>query len=282
MKTISTKKELRLALSLAAERGENSGLVPTMGALHNGHLSLIKRAIEENSLAIVSIFVNPSQFNDKKDLENYPRDNDKDLSMLGELLRKNDIVFLPEVDEMYPGEESISYDFGKLDKVLEGAHRPGHFNGVAQIVSKLLELVQADNAYFGEKDLQQLLIIKKLVGQMDCRTNIIPCPIIREKDGLAMSSRNILLSPEEREQATAISRSLFEAAEMQDKLNPQGTRVQVIKKIERAKGLELEYFEIADGEDLNPVMNWEDAGNIFALIAVRLGKVRLIDNIRLK
>jgi len=255
------------------------GLVPTMGALHEGHLSLIRRSSKENAATAVSIFVNPSQFNETEDFNRYPRDLNKDLVMLEEL--SCDMVFAPAVEEMYPGEDRRSFDFGNLDKIMEGDQRPGHFNGVAQIVSKLLSIIRPERAYFGEKDFQQLAIIRSLVRLLGLPVEIIACPIVREEDGLAMSSRNSLLSTAEREAASIIPRVLKKAVEMEQKPSPGELRDHIIRTIETDPILKVEYFEIVDNEELTPVSSWNQANEFRACIAVQCGKVRLIDNMNI-
>jgi len=281
MKIASKKKDLVHFLEPNWKVPGKIGFVPTMGALHKGHLSLILRAIQENSHILVSIFVNPTQFNDSKDLKNYPRKNSKDLDTLKKLLRPEDIVFIPEEAEMYPEPDMRSFDFGHLDKILEGEHRPGHFNGVAQIVSKLFDLIKPDFAYFGEKDLQQLLIIKKLTEITASNTTIIGCPIIRENDGLAMSSRNQLLSKTERKEAAKISQALFDAVKLRNRLSPNKLRENIINRINSSPELEVEYFEIVDGFDLKPVLSWNNSPLIYGCIAVKVGSIRLLDNYKL-
>lgn len=260
------------------------GLVPTMGALHEGHLSLVNEATAKCALVIVSIFVNPTQFNDKNDLEKYPRTLDQDLAMLSPILRKNDIVFTPEVEDMYPEEDTRQFSFGNLDTVMEAAHRPGHFNGVAQVVSKLFIITEPDLAFFGIKDFQQLAVIKALVKQMKSSIRIISCPIVREADGLAMSSRNRLIDPEIRKNAPAIFSTLSEAAIMiRDKDIPE-IKSYVWDKINNTRGLKTEYFEVADDVELIPVNHKHSmikGRKYYGCIAVRAGNVRLIDNIEM-
>jgi pantoate--beta-alanine ligase len=278
MLLIKTKSELEKVIDKKKLTGKKIGFVPTMGALHKGHLSLMRYCRQNNDVAIASIFVNPTQFNDKNDLKNYPRTLDNDLAILED--EGCDIVFVPEVEEMYPAQDKRVFDFGKLDKVMEGAHRPGHFNGVAQIVSKLFDAVKPDNAYFGQKDFQQLAIIKQLVKNLGLTINIVPCPIVREADGLAMSSRNQLLGKNERQAAPIISQTLTKAVEMKDKMDVNEIKIWVTKKIDESKFLKTEYFELVNDVDLQPIINWNDAANIFGCIAVKAGNVRLIDNIR--
>ncbi|MBN2349471.1 MAG: pantoate--beta-alanine ligase [Bacteroidales bacterium] len=259
------------------ENGRTIGFVPTMGALHEGHLSLIKNSIENNDATVVSIFVNPTQFNDQNDLLNYPRTLDDDLKLLNTL--KCDIVFVPSVKEMYPEKDTRVFNFGTLDKIMEGKHRPGHFIGVAQIVSKFFNIIQPDKAYFGQKDFQQLAIIKKLVTDYNYPVEIIPCPIIRENDGLAMSSRNRLLSSEQRKHATLISQALFNAQKMAGINSVQNVIDYVVSTINNDPLLETEYFEIVDSNQLLPVKSWDEPSFKVGCVAVKIGEIRLIDNI---
>jgi pantoate--beta-alanine ligase len=257
----------------------SAGFVPTMGALHEGHLSLVKRSKKENSVTIASIFVNPVQFNDKDDLARYPRTPEKDF----ELLEKGgcDVVFYPSENEMYPpGEKSLpGFNFGKLEEVMEGASRKGHFKGVATIVYKLLLAVPADRAYFGEKDFQQLAIIREMVRETGFPVEIIGCPTVREPDGLAMSSRNLLLSQEERKEAPLIYRILSEAAEKKNSFSPVEIKKWIVQRINQSPVLKTEYVEIADEATLQPVIGWEPEIPSRIFIAVKAGKIRLIDNI---
>lgn len=276
MKVVYTNSELAKLNKLQ----EKSGFVPTMGSLHPGHFSLVKTAILENSRVIVSIFVNPTQFNDKNDLKNYPRNNEKDFSALDKILRKNDIVFVPDEKEMYPKQDTRFFEFGDLDKAMEGKHRQGHFNGVAQIVSKLFEVVNPDKAYFGEKDLQQLAIIRKLVKILNSPVKIIGCPIVREPDGLAMSSRNQLLNPEERKESARIYQALSKVPILSKEISVEELRRRTIDFLNQSPLLAVEYFEIVDGDNLWPISNWITKHPIYACIAVKAGKIRLIDNIK--
>jgi pantoate--beta-alanine ligase len=250
-----------------------------MGALHEGHLSLIRRCIGENDINVVSIFVNPTQFNEKSDFERYPRNLDKDLEMVREL--SCNLVFAPSIEEIYPERDERTFDFGHLDKIMEGLFRPGHFNGVAQIVSKLFAIIEPDKAYFGEKDFQQLLIIRSLVKKLNIPVEVIGSPIIREADGLALSSRNQLLSERERDAASLIPRILIEAVEMKNKPSLPEFKNQVIQAINSDPLLEVEYLEIVDEQRLEPVHNWDDQNLLRVLIAVRCGRIRLIDNMNI-
>jgi len=251
-----------------------------MGALHQGHLELIKQAKAENDIVVVSIFVNPIQFNNKEDLLKYPRNFDADAAMLESI--GCDVIFHPDVAEIYPEPDHSIYDFGMLDKVMEGKFRPGHFNGVAIVVKRLFEIVLPDNAYFGEKDYQQLQVIKALVIQKQIPVNIIACPIVREADGLAMSSRNVRLTAEQREIAPIIYCLLQKAKLEMINFSPSALTEWVIQEFESYRNFRLEYFEIADATTLLPLLNWDDSDAAIACIAVYLGDVRLIDNIKLK
>ena len=277
MKVVSTKVELAALLDICRKEGQSIALVPTMGALHEGHASLVRRSVAENDITVVSVFVNPTQFNDKNDLQNYPRTLDADCKLLDEV--GADIVFAPSVDEMYPEEDTRSFSFAPLDTVMEGACRPGHFNGVAQIVSKLFYAVEPDRAYFGEKDFQQLAIIREMVRQLALGVEIVGCPIVRESDGLAMSSRNTLLSKEERERALTISRTLFKSLEHAKTNSLKETKEFVETAIRDADGLELEYYQIVDGNTLQEIAEWGDSEYVVGCIALFCGKIRLIDNI---
>jgi pantoate--beta-alanine ligase len=278
MLVVKSKSELRKILESQKKTGKTIGFVPTMGALHKGHMSLIQMCRINNDISIASIFVNPTQFNDKNDLKNYPRTLEMDLARLEN--EKCDIVFNPEVEEMYPEPDKRIFDFGILDKVMEGEHRPGHFNGVAQIVSKLFDAVMPDNAYFGQKDFQQLTIIRQLVRDLKMPVHIVACPIIRESDGLAMSSRNQLLGKNERQAAPVISKSLLKALELKEIMDVKELRNWVIQQVNENPFLVTEYFEIVDDIALHPVRYWQEFENIVGCIAVKAGNIRLIDNIR--
>jgi pantoate--beta-alanine ligase len=252
-----------------------------MGALHAGHASLVERSVSENGATVVSVFVNPTQFNDKNDLLKYPRTLDADCELL-EKINHDIIVFAPSVEEMYPEEDTRRFSYAPLDTVMEGAFRPGHFNGVCQIVSKLFMAVEPDRAYFGEKDFQQLAIIREMVKQMNFPIQIQGCPIVREADGLALSSRNSRLNETERKYALNISQTLFKSRTFASSHSVAETHEMVEKAIAEAPGLRLEYFEIVDGLTLQPVSNWEDSGYVVGCITVFCGDVRLIDNIKYK
>ena len=277
MKVVATKTELKSLLDEYRVKGKSIALVPTMGALHQGHASLVKRSVMENDITVVSVFVNPTQFNDKNDLKNYPRTLEADCCLLEK--EGVDIVFAPAVEEMYPEEDTRVFTFAPLDTVMEGACRPGHFNGVAQIVSKLFYAVEPHKAYFGEKDFQQLAIIREMVRQLDIDVDIVGCPIVRECDGLAMSSRNTLLSKEERERALAISRTLFSSLEYAKANTLAATRAFVESEINNVPGLDLEYYQIVDGNTLQEIAEWGNSDYVVGCIALFCGKVRLIDNI---
>ena len=282
MEIYKTRSQIHQRVKELKAQGKKIGFVPTMGALHQGHLSLIRCSKKDNDITVVSIFVNPTQFNDPKDLEKYPRMLDKDIEKLKS--EKVNILFAPDEKEMYPVPDTRVFDFGHLDKVLEGKYRPGHFNSVAQIVSKLFETIPAHKAYFGKKDYQQYLIIKELAKKYikDQEIEIIPCPLIREKDGLAMSSRNLLLTQEQRKSAVLISKTLFKARELKENKTIQEIKEFVVKIINQDPNLQVEYFEICDANNLLPVENWESSDNIIGLIAVYCGEIRLIDNIEFK
>ena len=280
MKIAYTIDELRGFIGECRTEGKSVGFVPTMGALHQGHASLVRRSVKENDVTVVSVFVNPTQFNDKNDLKNYPRTLEADCVLLEN--EGASIVFAPSVEEMYPQEDTRVFSFAPLDTVMEGACRPGHFNGVAQIVSKLFYAVEPDRAYFGEKDFQQLAIIREMVRQLSIGVEIVGCPIVREADGLAMSSRNTLLSCEERNRALTISRTLFASLPFAAEHTLQDTKVFVENAINETAGLELEYFQVVDGNTLQEIKEWGDSDYIVGCIALFCGKIRLIDNIKYK
>ncbi|MBR6621831.1 MAG: pantoate--beta-alanine ligase [Bacteroides sp.] len=276
----SYHNELRAELDVQRKAGKKIGLVPTMGALHDGHASLVKLAVAENEVVVVSDFVNPTQFNDKNDLLKYPRTLEADC----ELLEKENAtyVFAPSVEEIYPEPDTRQFSYAPLDTVMEGKFRPGHFNGVCQIVSKLFMIVEPDRAYFGEKDFQQLAIIREMVKQMNFPIEIIGCPIVREHDGLALSSRNARLSDVERQQALNISKTLFLSKEFASSHTVAETQQFVEDAIAASEGLELEYFELVDGNTLQKISNWEETTYAVGCITVYCGDVRLIDNIKYK
>jgi len=273
-----TKDDLKGHLLSLQKEGKTIGLVPTMGALHQGHASLVEKATAENEIVVVSIFVNPTQFNDPSDLDQYPRTLDRDLELLQTL--DTDLVFVPSVMEIYPGEEPEVFDFGNLDKVMEGIHRKGHFNGVAQIVSRLFSMIQPDRAYFGQKDFQQLVIVKRLVEILKMDIIIVECPIVREQDGLAMSSRNIRLTREERKLAPFIYETLLIARQKMGSHTPEQIKEWVSLQFREQPEMTLEYFEIVEDKGLASVEKWDENVNKVACIAVHLGEVRLIDNMK--
>jgi pantoate--beta-alanine ligase len=277
MKVYSIITEIKEELNSLIDSGKSIGFVPTMGALHEGHLSLVEASKRENDVTVVSIFVNPIQFNKKQDLVSYPREVENDLEKLQSI--DCDIVFCPEADEMYPEPDNTTYDFGLIDKVMEGKYRENHFNGVAVVVSKLFDIVNPDRAYFGKKDFQQVAVIKDLVRQLHLPLEIIDCPIIREHDGLAMSSRNVRLTDEQRKNVSLISKTLFESVEKAQTLTADQTKKWVIEKLSSNTFLEVEYFEIVDDTELKTVANWSDRCNKVGCVAVNVGNVRLIDNI---
>ena len=279
MELIKTISQLKDKLVPLRSKG-SIGLVPTMGALHAGHASLVKRSVKENAVTVVSVFVNPTQFNDKNDLRNYPRDIEADSRLLESVGAT--YVFAPEVAEMYPTPDERKFSFAPLDTVMEGIYRPGHFNGVAQIVSKLLYAVEPDRAYFGEKDFQQLAIIREMVKQLNIKVQIVGCPIVREEDGMALSSRNALLSCDDRNISVNISQILFKSRTFAAQNTLKDTKAFVEQAIAAIPGLRLEYFEIVDGNTLQTVNDWDDSSYIVGCITVYCGKVRLIDNIKYK
>mgnify|MGYP001036089876 CR=1 FL=1 len=280
MKLIQTINELRAELDVLRNAGKTIGLVPTMGALHAGHASLVKRAVAENDVVVVSDFVNPTQFNDKNDLLKYPRTLDADCKLLEECGAT--FVFAPSVEEIYPEPDTRQFSYAPLDTVMEGKYRPGHFNGVCQIVSKLFLIVEPTRAYFGEKDFQQLAIIREMVRKYPFNLQIVGCPIVRESDGLALSSRNARLSAVQRMQALQISKTLFASVDYGKNHTLAETKAFVEKCIDEAEGLRLEYFEVVDGNTLQTVSAWDESSYIVGCITVFCGDVRLIDNIKYK
>lgn len=282
MQVINTKEALSRVLDAARAEGLSIGLVPTMGALHEGHASLVRRSVAENGFTVVSDFVNPTQFNDKTDLQNYPRTLEADCALLESL--GADVVFAPTVEEMYPEEDKRTFSYPPTDEVMEGAFRPGHFNGVCQIVSKLFYAVNPTRAYFGEKDYQQVAVIKAMVKDLGLGLEICPCPIVREADGLALSSRNTLLTDDERHTALNISRYLFESREYMKSHTLAETKAFVVENINKVEGLEVQYYEIVDGDSLLSLTDWSDSSTVVGCITVYCGQrpVRLIDNVRYK
>lgn len=280
MTIIETIASLNDSLQTYRDQGKTIGLVPTMGALHDGHGALVRRCVAENDVTVVSLFVNPTQFNNPDDLLHYPRTPEEDNRLLEAM--NVDIVFAPTVDEMYPEPDKRVFEFGVLSEVMEGAFRPGHFNGVAQVVSKLFQFVRPNVAYFGEKDFQQLAIVKEMVKQLQLPLEVIGVATVREPNGLAMSSRNQRLSAEEKEHAASIYRVLKESASFADSRQPSQLSSWVTENINNVPGLRVEYFMIVDANSLQPITSWQDTDHVVGCIAVYCGSVRLIDNIRYK
>lgn len=280
MQVIENKQELIELVNKLKQEGKTIGLVPTMGALHEGHISLVNKCVKENDICISSIFVNPTQFNNPKDLETYPRDLNKDVENLTKA--KCDYVFAPSVEDIYPEPDTRVFDFGYIDTVMEGANRPGHFNGVGQIVSKLFDIIKADKAYFGMKDFQQVAVINKLVELISSDVKIVKCPIIREADGLAKSSRNTLLTEEHRKNAPLIYATLTKAITFAPEKSVHEIEEWVINEINTNPLFNVEYFKIVDDTELTPVTDWNINKGIVGCITVQAGNVRLIDNITFK
>jgi len=278
MKIVNSIKELRLQLDEDKQKGKKVGLVPTMGALHAGHISLVKRCVAENDVCVVSIFVNPTQFNNPNDLLTYPRTLDEDCQLLES--SGCTYVFAPSVEEMYPEPDNRVFDFGTVAQVMEGARRPGHFNGVAQIVSKLFYAVKPDVSYFGEKDFQQIAVIRAMVKQLEIPVEIVDCPIQRESDGLALSSRNTRLTPEQRQKAPVIARTLKESVTFVPEKSVQQVIDYVVSTLNNVPDMSVEYFEIVDGNTLESITNWSDTTYPVGCITVYCGEVRLIDNVK--
>lgn len=278
MKTFDKVKELQE--ELAQYQPFEIGFVPTMGALHAGHRSLVEKARRECKIVVVSVFVNPTQFNDKTDLKNYPRTPEADLAILEEA--GADIVLMPTVEEIYPEPDTRQFDFGLIDKVMEGATRPGHFNGVAQVVSRLFDIVKPGKAYFGEKDFQQIAVIKAMVKQLGLELEIVECPIIRDIDGLALSSRNLLLTAEHRVAAPEIYATLKQCADKAQQMTPQQLTEWVISEVEKSGLLKVIYFQAVDSLSMQEVASWQESDHIQGCIAVQAGAIRLIDNVKIK
>ena len=280
MEIIRTINELRDCLDLHRREGHSIGLVPTMGALHEGHASLVRRSVAENDVTVVSIFLNPTQFNDPKDLERYPRTLEADCRLLEQCGAS--IAFAPSVAEVYPEPDTRQFSYPPTDSVMEGAMRPGHFNGVCQVVSKLFSYVEPDRSYFGEKDYQQIAVIRRMVADLGIRSQIVPCSVVRQSDGLALSSRNTLLSDEERVTAANIYRIMKESRSLG--LSVQQTHDYVVDGINAIDGLEVQYFSIVDGDTLADVSSWDDAPSVVGCITVFCGTkpIRLIDHIKYK
>ncbi len=280
MKVINKTSDLQAIIEQFKNDGKSIGLVPTMGALHKGHLSLVKNSISNNDITVVSIFVNPTQFNNPNDLASYPRTVEKDLELLQTV--GCDVVFAPEADDIYSKSETDSrfeFDFEGLDKVMEGKFRPGHFNGVVQIVSKLFDLVRPDRAYFGEKDFQQLAIIRLMTRRYNLPIEIVPCPIVREDSGLALSSRNSLLKDNEKQVASHIYAVLNESRQFVPQTEVEELKQCVIAAIEQKPELKVEYFDIVDGHTLKSIGKWDESDYVVGCITVFCGNIRLIDNI---
>ena len=263
-------------------QGKTVGLVPTMGALHDGHASLVRQSVQQNDVTVVSVFLNPTQFNDKGDLDRYPRTLDADCKLLEAC--GADYVFAPSVSEMYPTPDTRHFEFPPQSTVMEGAKRPGHFNGVCQVVSRLFYITRPNRAYFGEKDWQQIAVVKRLVDFINMNIEIVECPIVRDEDGLAKSSRNSLLSADERAIAPNIYKVLKSSTSEAGKMSVQQLHDKVVADINAIEGLEVEYFDIVDGNTLLPVQSWDDTPYVVGCITVYCGKtpIRLIDHIKYK
>ena len=277
MNIYKTAEELRSFVTEERKQGHRIAFVPTMGALHEGHLSLVRRALKENDCCIVSVFVNPTQFNNPRDLETYPRTLDADSRLLASI--GTTALFAPEVETIYPEPDTRVFHVGAVAEVMEGKYRPGHFNGVMQVVSRLFDLVQPDCAYFGEKDFQQIAVLRAMAREIKSPVEIIACPIVREEDGLARSSRNTLLSEEGRAQAPNIYRILSEGRTWSKELSPKEVIERATQLLDAIPTLRVEYFEIVDADTLQPITRWEDSPKPHGCITVYCGEVRLIDNI---
>ena len=280
MKVIHKIVDLQNELFTLRKQGKSIGFVPTMGALHEGHASLVRRSVQDNDVTVVSVFVNPTQFNDKNDLKNYPRDLEADCRLLETC--KADFVFAPEVEEMYPVPDTRQFEYPPVSTVMEGAHRPGHFNGVCQVVSRLFYIVRPDRSYFGEKDWQQIAVVKAMVRHLGLTVQIVECPIVRDADGLARSSRNTLLTKEERAIAPRIYAALSKSVDYAKMHTLKETHDFVVNEINSVDGLDVEYFSIVDGNTLQDVATWEDSPYIVGCITVYCGHtpIRLIDHIK--
>ena len=282
MQLIHTKKDLASFLAQERAQGKTVGLVPTMGALHQGHASLVKRSVTENDTTVVSVFLNPTQFNDPTDLEKYPRTLEADCRLLEACGAQ--AVFAPSVKEMYPEPDTRHFSYPPTDSVMEGAWRPGHFNGVCQIVSKLFQAVEPDRAYFGEKDFQQIAVIRRMVADLGFKLEIVPCPVIREESGLAMSSRNTLLAADEKAIAPKIFQTMKASVALMGEKTVKEVHDFVVNEINSVEGLEGQYYSIVDGRSLAEVSDWTESEDIVGCITVYCGKqpIRLIDHIRYK
>lgn len=277
MLVVKEINELKRLIRTLKGEGKKIGFVPTMGALHAGHLSLIERAGRQTEFVVVSIFVNPTQFNDPNDLIRYPRNLESDLALLDPTPCR--LVFAPEVETMYPEPDFRQFNFGPLEQVMEGKFRPGHFNGVAQVVSKLFDMVEPDKAFFGLKDFQQIVIVKAMIKKLNLQVEVVPCPIVREAGGLALSSRNERLTPEQRANAAHIHATLTEAGNKAALMNVKELKDWVVGQIDANPFLKTEYFEIVDDENLQSIESWDEQVNKVGCIAVFCGEVRLIDNV---
>lgn len=295
MKVFEKIADLQNALFDDRKQGKSVGFVPTMGALHEGHASLVRRSVKENDVTVVSIFVNPTQFNDKNDLKNYPRDLKADCKLLEETFdaeivncksanSKSIYVLAPSVEEMYPTPDTRQFEYPPISTVMEGAHRPGHFNGVCQVVSRLFYIVHPDRSYFGEKDWQQIAVVKAMVRHLGLDVQIVECPIVRDADGLARSSRNTLLAPDERAIAPRIYQALKDGVVYAKTHTVQETHDKVVADIDATEGLRTEYFAIVDGNTLQDITSWDDSPYVVGCITVYCGKtpIRLIDHIKFK
>ncbi len=282
MIVITSVKELEDALAPVRESGQSVGLVPTMGALHEGHASLVKRCVDECDVSVVSVFVNPTQFNDKNDLASYPRNLEADCELLRQL--GVSIVFAPSVEEVYPEPDTRTFSYPPIDTVMEGAKRPGHFNGVCQVVSKLFMFVKPERAFFGEKDFQQIAVVRAMTRDLGLPVEIVPCPIVREASGLALSSRNQLLTDNERAIASTINCVLQKSLDWAKAESVKQVTARVVSELDSVDGLQTEYFQIVDGDTLQPISKWSDSDSVVGCITVYCGQrpVRLIDNIRYK
>lgn len=282
MNIYHSNADLQNALFDLRKQGKSVGLVPTMGALHEGHASLVRRSVKENDVTVVSVFVNPTQFNDKEDLKHYPRTLEADCALLEQI--GADFVFAPSVEEMYPTPDTRQFEYPPVSTVMEGAHRPGHFNGVCQVVSRLFYIVKPDRAYFGEKDWQQIAVVKAMVKHLGIKVDIVECDIVREADGLAMSSRNTRLTPEERQIAPNIYRVLKESLDYAKTHEVKETHDFVVDSLNAIDGLEVEYYSIVEGDTLQEVESWQESPHIVGCITVYCGAtpIRLIDHITYK
>lgn len=279
MKVIRTVEELKCVVGALKAEGKSVGLVPTMGALHDGHVSLMEKARGDNDVVVVSVFVNPTQFNNPDDLRTYPRTEEADCARMRDA--GVDIAFIPSVEEIYPEPDNRVFDLGKVAEVMEGAMRPGHFNGVAQIVSKLFRMVEPTRAYFGEKDFQQIAVIRRMVEIEGFKNlEVVDCPIKREADGLALSSRNVRLTPHQREIAPNIHRIMVESLDKARDCSVEEVKRSVIDAVNAYPEMDVEYYEIVNAADMQPITDWSQATQAVGCITVYLGDVRLIDNIK--